>query len=49
MAKDTVAPEAKGDDYNHLIDIYSLSLIGAQIFAFNTNDIIDGKYGFNLY
>ncbi|CAG2169337.1 unnamed protein product [Oppiella nova] len=37
------APEAMGDDYNHLIDIYSLSLIGAKIFGFNTYDIIEGK------
>ena len=38
------APEAMGNDYNHLIDIYSLSLIGAQIFGFTANDTIDGKY-----
>ncbi|CAG2175903.1 unnamed protein product [Oppiella nova] len=38
------APEAQTNDYNHLIDIYSLSLIGAQIFGFDTNDIMDGKY-----
>ncbi|CAG2176185.1 unnamed protein product [Oppiella nova] len=31
-------------DYDHKIDIYSLSLIGAQIFGFDTYDIIDGKY-----
>jgi len=31
-------------DYNHLIDIYSLSLIGSQIFGFDSYDIIDGKY-----
>ncbi|CAG2162573.1 unnamed protein product [Oppiella nova] len=37
------APEAMGNEYNHLIDIYSLSLIGAQIFGFDTNDIIDGN------
>ncbi|CAG2168788.1 unnamed protein product [Oppiella nova] len=38
------APEAQTNDYNHLIDIYSLSLIGAQIFRFDTYDIVDGKY-----
>ncbi|CAG2182789.1 unnamed protein product [Oppiella nova] len=27
------APEAMGEYYNHKIDIYSLSLIGAQIFG----------------
>ena len=43
---DYMAPEAQTNDYNHLIDIYSLSLIGAQILGFDTNDIIDGKYGF---
>ncbi|CAG2178305.1 unnamed protein product, partial [Oppiella nova] len=37
------APEAQTNEYNHLIDIYSLSLIGAQIFGFDANDIIDGK------
>ncbi|CAG2166230.1 unnamed protein product [Oppiella nova] len=39
------APEAQTNEYNHLIDIYSLSLIGSQIFGFNVNDIIDGKNG----
>ncbi|CAG2165648.1 unnamed protein product [Oppiella nova] len=38
-----MAPEAQTNDYNHKIDIYSLSLIGAQIFGFDINDIIDGK------
>ncbi|CAG2165162.1 unnamed protein product [Oppiella nova] len=38
-----MAPEAQTNEYNHLIDIYSLSLIGSQIFGFVTNDIIDGK------
>ncbi|CAG2174000.1 unnamed protein product, partial [Oppiella nova] len=40
------APEVNSDpiDYNHRIDIYSLSLIGAQIFGFNTNDITNGLY-----
>ncbi|CAG2165458.1 unnamed protein product [Oppiella nova] len=40
---DYMAPEVQTNEYNHLIDIYSLSLIGAQIFGFNTYDIIDGK------
>ncbi|CAG2167078.1 unnamed protein product [Oppiella nova] len=40
---DYMAPEAEDNDYNHLIDIYSLSLIGAQIFGFDTYDIIEGK------
>ena len=39
-----MAPEALTNVYNHLIDIYSLSLIGAQIFGFNIKDIISGKY-----
>ncbi|CAG2172767.1 unnamed protein product [Oppiella nova] len=38
-----MAPEAMTNEYNHLIDIYSLSLIGAQIFGFDTNDIINGN------
>ncbi|CAG2167311.1 unnamed protein product, partial [Oppiella nova] len=38
-----MAPEAQTNDYNHKIDIYSLSLIGAQIFGFNINDIMDGN------
>ncbi|CAG2173357.1 unnamed protein product [Oppiella nova] len=37
------APEAQTNEYNHLIDIYSLSLIGAQIYGFDTNDILDGN------
>ncbi|CAG2169822.1 unnamed protein product [Oppiella nova] len=38
------APESEiNNDYNHLIDVYSLSLIGAEIFGFDKNDIIDGK------
>ena len=41
---DYMAPEAQTKDYNHLIDIYSLSLIGAQLFGFDTYDIIEGKY-----
>ncbi|CAG2176820.1 unnamed protein product [Oppiella nova] len=40
---DYMAPEAETNDYNHLIDIYSLSLIGAQLFGFDTYDIIEGK------
>ncbi|CAG2172323.1 unnamed protein product [Oppiella nova] len=37
------APEAQTNDYNHKIDIYSLSLIGAQIFGLDINDIMDGN------
>ncbi|CAG2164564.1 unnamed protein product [Oppiella nova] len=40
---DYMAPEAQTYHYNHKIDIYSLSLIGAQIFDFDTYDIIEGK------
>ncbi|CAG2172482.1 unnamed protein product [Oppiella nova] len=40
---DYMAPEAQAKDYNHLIDIYSLSIIGAQIFSFDTYDLIDGN------
>ncbi|CAG2166883.1 unnamed protein product [Oppiella nova] len=40
---DYMAPEAQINEYNHLIDIYSLSLIGAQIFGFDTYDLIEGK------
>ncbi|CAG2174984.1 unnamed protein product [Oppiella nova] len=32
-----------GDDYNHLIDIYSLAIIGAEIFGFNKKDLVNGK------
>ncbi|CAG2115219.1 unnamed protein product [Medioppia subpectinata] len=40
-----MAPEAQfGTDYNHLIDVYSLALIGAKIFGFNSDDIRDGVY-----
>ncbi|CAG2171777.1 unnamed protein product [Oppiella nova] len=46
---DYMAPEAETKDYNHLTDIYSLSLIGAQLFGFDTYDIIEGKYNwYNL-
>ena len=40
------APEVNSDpiDYDHRIDIYSLSLIGAQIFGFDTNHIKNGLY-----
>ncbi|CAG2178249.1 unnamed protein product [Oppiella nova] len=42
---DYMAPEVNTYpiEYNHLIDIYSLSLIGAQIFGFDTYDIIEGR------
>ncbi|CAG2170425.1 unnamed protein product, partial [Oppiella nova] len=36
------APEAQTNDYNHKADIYSLALIGAQIFGFDRYDIMDG-------
>ncbi|CAG2104260.1 unnamed protein product [Medioppia subpectinata] len=40
-----MAPEAQfGTDYNHLIDVYSLALIGAKIFGFDSDDIRDGVY-----
>ncbi|CAG2163891.1 unnamed protein product [Oppiella nova] len=41
-----MAPEVNSDpiDYNQLTDIYSLSLIGAQIFGFDTDDIKHGIY-----
>ncbi|CAG2169546.1 unnamed protein product [Oppiella nova] len=38
-----MAPEAQTKDYDHKADIYSLALIGAQIFGFDTYDIIEGK------
>jgi len=41
---DYMAPEAQTNDYNHLIDIYSLSLIGAKIFGFDTYEIIEGRF-----
>ncbi|CAG2169741.1 unnamed protein product [Oppiella nova] len=31
---DYMAPEATGEHYNHKIDIYSLALIGADIFGY---------------
>ncbi|CAG2174390.1 unnamed protein product [Oppiella nova] len=37
------APEAQTNEYNHLIDIYSVSLIGSQIFGFDSYDIMDGN------
>ncbi|CAG2172358.1 unnamed protein product [Oppiella nova] len=37
------APEAMGDDYNHKIDIYSLALIGIDIFEFNRKFFMNGK------
>ena len=36
------APEVQTGCYNHLIDIYSLALIGAEIFNFNKNSVRDG-------
>ncbi|CAG2111237.1 unnamed protein product, partial [Medioppia subpectinata] len=40
-----MAPEAQsGTNYNHLVDVYSLALIGAKIFGFETRDIRDGVY-----
>ncbi|CAG2104161.1 unnamed protein product [Medioppia subpectinata] len=38
-----MAPEGQTTEYNHLLDIYSLALIGAQIFGFNTRDIENGN------
>ncbi|CAG2167946.1 unnamed protein product [Oppiella nova] len=40
---DYMAPEAEEDSYNHKIDIYSLALIGAEIFGFNKKNITQGK------
>ncbi|CAG2115460.1 unnamed protein product [Medioppia subpectinata] len=39
-----MAPEGQTTEYNHLIDVYSLALIGAKIFGFDSNDIRDGVY-----
>ncbi|CAG2110130.1 unnamed protein product [Medioppia subpectinata] len=39
-----MAPEGQTTDYNHLIDVYSLALIGAKIFGFDSRDIRDGVY-----
>jgi serine/threonine protein kinase len=36
------APEVQTGCYNHLIDIYSLALIGAEIFNFDKNSVRDG-------
>ncbi|CAG2101176.1 unnamed protein product [Medioppia subpectinata] len=38
-----MAPEGQTTEYNHLIDVYSLALIGAEIFEFNTRDIENGN------
>ncbi|CAG2112285.1 unnamed protein product [Medioppia subpectinata] len=37
-----MAPEGQTTEYNHLIDVYSLALIGAKIFGFHSDDIRDG-------
>ncbi|CAG2114915.1 unnamed protein product, partial [Medioppia subpectinata] len=37
-----MAPEGQTTEYNHLIDVYSLALIGAKIFGFDSDDIRDG-------
>ncbi|CAG2121228.1 unnamed protein product, partial [Medioppia subpectinata] len=37
-----MAPEGQTTEYNHLIDVYSLALIGAKIFGFDSNNIRDG-------
>ncbi|CAG2174058.1 unnamed protein product, partial [Oppiella nova] len=37
------APEAMGANYNHKIDIYSLALIGIDIFEFNRKCFMNGK------
>ncbi|CAG2113494.1 unnamed protein product [Medioppia subpectinata] len=39
-----MAPEGQTTEYNHLIDVYSLALIGAKIFGFDSDDIRDGVY-----
>ncbi|CAG2114773.1 unnamed protein product, partial [Medioppia subpectinata] len=39
---DYMAPEGQTTEYNHLIDVYSLALIGAKIFGFDSKDIRDG-------
>ncbi|CAG2104459.1 unnamed protein product [Medioppia subpectinata] len=39
-----MAPEGQTTEYNHLIDVYSLALIGAKIFGFHSDDIRDGEY-----
>ncbi|CAG2105080.1 unnamed protein product, partial [Medioppia subpectinata] len=38
------APEGQTTEYNHLIDVYSLALIGAQLFGFNTSNIENGNF-----
>ncbi|CAG2116504.1 unnamed protein product, partial [Medioppia subpectinata] len=35
-------------EYNHLIDVYSLELIGAKIFGFDSDDIRDGVFEFDF-
>ncbi|CAG2110279.1 unnamed protein product, partial [Medioppia subpectinata] len=39
-----MALEGQTTEYNHLIDVYSLALIGAKIFGFDSDDIRDGVY-----
>ncbi|CAG2103344.1 unnamed protein product [Medioppia subpectinata] len=39
-----MSPEGQTTEYNHLIDVYSLALIGAKIFGFDSDDIRDGIF-----
>ncbi|CAG2106299.1 unnamed protein product [Medioppia subpectinata] len=39
-----MAPEGQTTEYNHLIDVYSLALIGAKIYGFDSDDIRDGVF-----
>ncbi|CAG2118577.1 unnamed protein product [Medioppia subpectinata] len=43
-----MAPEGQTTEYNHLIDVYSLALIGAKIFGFSSNNIRDGIFDFDF-
>ncbi|CAG2105954.1 unnamed protein product [Medioppia subpectinata] len=44
-----MAPEGQTTEYNHLIDVYSLALIGAKIFGFDSEDIRDGVLNFDFH
>ncbi|CAG2115255.1 unnamed protein product [Medioppia subpectinata] len=44
-----MAPEVETTEYNHLIDVYSLALIGAKIFGFDSDDIRDGILDSDFY
>ncbi|CAG2100390.1 unnamed protein product [Medioppia subpectinata] len=43
-----MAPEGQTTEYNHLIDVYSLALIGAKIFGFDSEDIRDGVFNYDF-